>query len=103
MQLVGPETAGGSHGVGRRSDSLGSVIGRRARAHAPPTPAEWRAQLGGQLDYSLYFLNGSHHDDGLAPPFVSNHVALYGGGGAYEGFFSGVDDWVTYVAKVRVE
>ena len=77
MRLVGPETAGGSDGVRGR---------RRGGA----------ASLGGQLDYSLYFLDPANHADGEAPPVVSNHVALYGP--PWRQFFSGVDRWVAHVA-----
>ena len=80
IKLVGPETAGGPFGARRRAGANDS-----------------RELLRGQLDYSLYFLNGSHHADGRPPPFVSNHVALYGP--PWDAFFTGVDEWVTHVAK----
>ena len=57
MSLVGPETCGGSYGSG------GFFEGRRRQRQrlAPPMasdPTTRRAALRGQLDYSLYFLNG---------------------------------------------
>jgi len=67
IKLVGPEIAGGPHGI------------REAR---PPSSLAAHSSLGSQLDYTLYFLNGSHHADGQPPPFVSLHLALSGAAAA---------------------
>ena len=88
MKLVGPETAGGPYGVGRGM--------RRSQRSAPQSHATKHQLLRGQLDYSLYYLNGSNHDDGLPPEYVSNHVALYGP--PWHSFFDGVDEWIDHVA-----
>jgi len=116
IQLVGPETAGGPYGTrrrraaaatvaqasrrsggGRGNASVASEQPRPARPLAQPrvSTAERLEQLGGQLSYSLFFLNGSNHDDGQPPPFVSNHVALYGP--PWDAFFTGTDEWLTHV------
>ena len=89
VQLVGPETAGGSYGLRERAEGK----------HLPGAALRRTAALRGQLAYSLYFLNGSNHADGKPPPVVSNHVALYGNPqDNWRGFFQGVDEWIDHVA-----
>ena len=98
MKLVGPETAGGTHGSLRGGGGARGAD-MRTRPQAKEQRSEYLTRLRGQLDYSRYFLNGSHHADGQPPPYISNHVAMYGGGGHFDGLFTGVDDWVHYVAE----
>jgi hypothetical protein len=108
MKLVGPETAGGPFGArGSARGSRSPAAQERAAMTASATVAATRAapsaaeqlkgSLGGQLDFSMYFLNGSNHDDGKPPPVISNHVALYGP--PWRAFFEGVDQWNTHVAQ----
>lgn len=53
----------------------------------------------GGLLRSLASHHSSNHDDGQPPPYVSNHVALYGGPqDEWLGLFEGVDEWVSHVA-----
>ena len=69
VKLVGPETCGGSYGsaggsYGRTDGS--AVSSSRRRQHWPPAAVasdsvRRRETLRGQLDYSLYFLNGCVH------------------------------------------
>ena len=63
---------------------------------ARPSRQATPAPLGSQLQWSLYFLNGSNHDDGVPPPYISNHVAMHGP--PFSQFFDGVDDWCATVA-----
>ena len=78
--LVGPETTGFPPMLASR--------GRRA-AEAPA----WHIE---QLSYSTYFMDPAHHDDGGAPPVVSNHFAVEGP--PFARMFEGVDQWMSLVA-----
>eukprot|EP00965_Chrysotila_dentata_P170104 5614598-Pleurochrysis_carterae.AAC.2 len=140
IQLVGPETAGGSHGargermrapagdVLGREEGIGSVLRLRERAamgtdasavlgpdlsampsreasavlSAQPSAAQITAsrralRMHSQLNYSLFFMDPANHADGKPPPFISNHVALYGP--PFRAFFTGVDEWIQTVAR----
>ena len=52
VQLVGPETAGGSYGLRERAEGMKHLPGAALRPGLRRTAA-----LRGQLEYSLYFLN----------------------------------------------
>lgn len=73
VKLVGPETAGGAYGsTGSSYGSAGGTSKRRQRQ--PPglasDPMLRREALGGQLDYSLYFLNGCVHGGRVGTPHL---------------------------------
>ena len=52
------------------------------------------------VNYALYFMNKSHHDDHQPPPVVSTHVWISSPNrsGSFESLFPGVDDWLKKVA-----
>jgi hypothetical protein len=66
---------------------ISSLPGRSNTEAGGSDGAEMRNN--GQLNANLYFINGSNHFDGKPPPYISNHVALSGGAGNYDGYFSG--------------
>jgi len=53
--------------------------------------------LPGQLAYAHHFMNGSNHDDGRPPRFVSLHFDLEGPP-FRTGFFDALDGWLRAVA-----